>query len=466
MADNEFSISAKARKIIEDEGYTLSASMQGHISEWRSWYIGSGDFYKVSCADISGRKRTRDRASLHPARKVCREMASLILTEDTEVSVKGPKANGWLQGYLDRSNFWPSGQAVVEQAFSLGTAAWALWFDIRDEGAADVRLRRYDARMIFPLTYDDLGVSACAFVTRITVAGKPAEQLQIMAMDGDTGTYHIKTWLIRDGSAIDAETEGVVPDFDTESPRKPFGIFRPGIENVYDDLSPYGASIFADAIGPIKAVDTVFDAMVQEVSLKEVRLFLDEALLDMRGTDGRELPIADADRQAYRKVAGKRADGDLIETVSPDIRADQLKTMLDAALAELGDACGFGTDYFTLDKPGGAITAKEVVASGSVLMRTVKKHENVIRGAIQDVVSALLDAARIHLGEEIEEDFGAVSVSFDDSIITDTQTEKALMLSEIAAGVVPKWMYLERFYGMSEEEARAEVGAEAADGGF
>ena len=29
------------------------------------------------------------------------------------------------------------------------------------------------------------------------------------------------------------------------------------------------------------------------------------------------------------------------------------------------------------------------------------------------------------------------------------------MLSEIAAGVVPRWMYLTTFYGMSEDEARA-----------
>jgi len=28
------------------------------------------------------------------------------------------------------------------------------------------------------------------------------------------------------------------------------------------------------------------------------------------------------------------------------------------------------------------------------------------------------------------------------------------MLAEIAAGVVPKWMYLSTFYGKSEDEAR------------
>ena len=35
------------------------------------------------------------------------------------------------------------------------------------------------------------------------------------------------------------------------------------------------------------------------------------------------------------------------------------------------------------------------------------------------------------------------------------RAEKTQMLAEIAAGVIPKWMYLVRFYGMSDEEAQA-----------
>ena len=48
-----------------------------------------------------------------------------------------------------------------------------------------------------------------------------------------------------------------------------------------------------------------------------------------------------------------------------------------------------------------------------------------------------------------------VRVDFDDSIIQDTASEKAQMLAEVSAGIVPKWMYLVRFYAMDEDEARA-----------
>ena len=52
-----------------------------------------------------------------------------------------------------------------------------------------------------------------------------------------------------------------------------------------------------------------------------------------------------------------------------------------------------------------------------------------------------------------------VALTFDDSIIEDTAAKKSMMLAEISAGVVPAWMYLVEFYGMTEDEARAEAAA-------
>ena len=460
MAANEFGISARAKEIIAGQGYSPSYAMETHIAKWRAMYTATDEkFYKVPYVTSQGKKRHRERASIRPARKVCREMASLILTEDTEVSVEAPVANAWLQDYLARSSFWPTGYDVVEDAFALGTSAWTLRIDVQEE--TRILLPRSDARMIVPLIW---GVAACAFVTRVMARGKSYEQLQIM--DAEDGTYHIRTWLIDGGRVVDAEALGVLPDFDTGSRFKPFGIFTPGISNIYEDLSPFGPSLFADAIDEIKAVDTAWDALVQEVGLTGIKVFVDEELLEVQSdADGNVVPVGAAEDMVYRKLAGKEMRN-YIEVFSPNIRTDPLVTALNTALAELGDTCGFGQNYFQIDKPGGLKTAKEVVSDSSQLMRTVRKHENVIRGAIQDVVSALLDNARIHCGADIEEDFGPVSVSFDDSVITDTESEKAMMLSEIAAGVVPKWMYLHKFYGLSEEEARQEIGSEVADGGY
>lgn len=453
MAIDEFKVSAQAEQVIRDAGYKLYYGMDEHIAMWWQWYTAATDFYKVEYTAKDGeksKKKSRDRFTLKPAKKVCREYASLILTEDTEISVEDAAANEWLQDYLERNNFWPNGQNLIEKAFAQGTAGWFMWVNVDDE--TTLELQRRDARMIKPLSFSEEGITECAVASRITIKGESVEQLQLYILDG--GTYHIKTHLFKDGQELSPETYGYISDFDTESRYKPFGIVRPAIENTVADLSPYGMSIFADAISHIKAVDLAFDSMFQEVDLTGVKVFMDESLIDTYTADGRTIPVSDSEQRAYRMVDGQGSNK-LIDVFSPAIRTDPLFQALNVALAELGDECGFGEQYFKLDKTGGLKTATEVVSDNGVLMRNVRKHENAVRGAIQDVMSALLDNARIHCGAPIAESFGAVSVKFDDSIITDTQTEKNQMLAEIAAGVRPKWHYLVAFDGKTEDEAKA-----------
>lgn len=459
MAIDEYTIPAHVTKYIKDQGYTVSTSMTTFITQWWRWYTSdtehdgdAKDFYSVEYT-AGDKKKTRKRLSLKPARRACREWASLLLNEDTEVSCEANNANEWLADYLERTAFWTVGQEMVEVAFAIGTGAWALWFDCREDGT-EIRLRTYDARMVVPLSWDMEGVTECAFVTRVAIKGKSADQLQIHRM-GEAGTYVIDTALFIEGQPVDPEAYDVLPEFDTGCKTPTFGIVRPGIRNVCADLSPYGQSVFHDGIDSIKAVEIAWDAIFQEVDLTGVMVFMDEALIDVRDANGRAIPIS-GDSNKFRKVNGKTAS-DFYEVYSPEIRIDPLVKALDTALAEYGDQMGFGQDYFTLDKSGGLKTATEVSADNSQMMRSVKKHENALGGAVVQVLTALLTCARIHCGAQIEEDFGNVVVMFDDSIIEDTAARKNMMLAEIAAGVVPAWRYLVEFYGMTEEEARAEA---------
>lgn len=458
MTIDEFSLSNKANQIIRDAGYQLYSGMDEHIQQWHAWYTTADKFYKVPYVVKTGDKaerKSRDRYSLKPAKRVCREYASLILTEDTEISAEKPEANAWLQGYLATNNFWPNGQNLIERAFALGTAAWALDFDIQDRDEdSTIRLQRYDARMLKPLSWDEEGITECAIATRITDRGKPIERLNLYMLDKATGTYHIETHLIKDNQELKPEDYGYLSDFDTRSSYKPFGIVKPGIDNTVADISPYGMSVFADAIDTIKAVDLAFDSIFQEVDLTGVKVFMDEDLIDVATKDGKTIPMAQNDARMFRMIDAQGASKK-IDIFSPNIRIEPLKQALDVALAELGEACGFGQQYFMLDKAGGLKTATEVVSDNGALMRNVKKHENAVRGAIQDVMSALLDNARIHCAAPIEPDFGPITVQFDDSVITDTQTAKNQMLAEISAGVRPKWHYLVEFDGLTEEEAKA-----------
>lgn len=471
MAIDEFNVPEHVVKKLKELGYSVDTSMDSYIQAWYDWYSGKADWYKDGYTDMQGHRRKRDRLTIRPAKRVASEWASLLVTDDTQVSVEGAAANEWLQDFLDRANFWPTGQLIVEKAFALGTAAWALWFDVRD-GGADVKVRRYDARMVRPLSWDEEGVTECAFVTRASVKGKRADQLQVHSWDAETASYHIRTYLFVDSREQDAEAAGILEDFDTEQACPTFGIIKPALENTYVDLSPYGQSAFADAVDGVKAVDLAFDSMFAEVELTGAKVFVDESMVDVRSQDGKVIPSPKVDGRLFRRLAGKDVTKDLIDIYSPNIRIEPLRSAFDVALAQLGEMCGFGQQYFALDKNGSittAKTAKEVMSGNSTLMRNVRKHENVLRGAIQRVVTSLLNCARIHCGAAIEEDFGPVRVQFDDSVITDTQTEKEMALAEISVLGTPelKRRYLMKWHGFSEQEAAEAVpSAAVVDEGF
>lgn len=467
MAENEFGIPACALREIAARGYAAPLDMSAHIERWYGWYTGGADWYEERYAGVDGRPRKRRKLSLRPARRVCREWASLIANE-MGARTDSPRANAWLQGYCDETGLFTLFQRGVERAFALGTGAMALWFDVSDEGAS-VRVRRYDAKMVVPLTWDEDGTTECAFCTRVTVAGEQAVQLQMHVLEG--GTYHVVTKVWSDGEPVPAASAGIIEDFDTGCPVPTFCLLSPAIDNTVQDTSPYGMSVFEDAVDTMKVLDTAWTALYDETDLMRAVLMLPDSMIDVRqtGPDGRTraVPFGDQEQRLYRLTSSAIGEEGRPYAFAPQMRTSSIYETYCAALSALGDECGFGSQYFRPDRSGGLKTATEVSADNSALMRNIRNHENALGKGLGRLLTALCVCARAHCGADVEEEVSPVEVTWDDSIITDTQAEKRQMLAEIAAGVVPKWMYLREFYGMGEGEARAAAPEDAVlDAGY
>ena len=110
------------------------------------------------------------RRSIHPAMRVCREWGSLLLNDKTQVVSESQECTEWLQSFFTQTGFSPSAQAAVVRAFVMGAGAWALRVDA---GGKDVRIRRCDARMAMPPSWDEGRVTECAFVTWAFYRGRP-----------------------------------------------------------------------------------------------------------------------------------------------------------------------------------------------------------------------------------------------------------------------------------------------------
>ncbi|MBQ9316375.1 MAG: hypothetical protein IJ203_06080 [Atopobiaceae bacterium] len=256
--------------------------------------------------------------------RVCKEWGSLLLNEEVKVVCEDQKATDWINSFFSSTNFMNAAQATVVRAFGLGAGAWALWLDLDKK---KVRIRHYDARMVIPLTWDEDGVTERAFVTRAFYRGKAVDQLQMhlrggMGFSADLSqsapsrenegallaqeseeTYRIVT-VCFDHEGNELAPVGILPVYDTGCPFPTFGIVKPAVTNTRVDMSPYGQSVFADTVDAAQAVDLTFDALINEIDLSKMHVFLSDVLFD-RETDGNKnvtIPFGKQDCTVFRKV--------------------------------------------------------------------------------------------------------------------------------------------------------------------
>lgn len=459
---DEYWVPEHVKEYLRRMGFLLPLDdMEPWIRSWDDWMGARGSFYDYRDADGMGRIYEVHRRSIHPAMRVCKEWGSLLLNEDVKVVSEDQGVTDWLSSFFSSTHFMSAAQATVVRAFGLGTGAWALWLDL---GKRRVRIRHYDARMVIPLTWDEDGISECAFVTRAFYRGKAVDQLQ-MHLRGDVGPFSRERGpeggasraggSLGDGSANESETYrivtvffdkdsnevapvGVSPLYDTGCPCPTFGIVKPAVTNTRVDMSPYGQSVFADAVDAVQAVDLTFDALINEIDLSKMRVFLSDVLFD-RESDGKRsvtIPFGKQDCTVFRKVMSTE---DTIQEFAPALRTTSQVEAFRTSLQMLGDLCGFGPNYFDLDDSRGYVkTATEVSSDNSALMRNVRRHENSLEGAISDISHALLHVSR-GFGVAIPEE-GGLRVQFDDSIVQDTAAEKAQDMAEVGV-TMNAWEY-------------------------
>ena len=174
------------------------------------------------------------------------------------------------------------------------------------------------------------------------------------------------------------EPAGVCAAYDTGSPFPTFAVIKPAVDNTRVDMSPYGQSVFADAVDAIQAVDLAFDALINEVDVSKMRIFLSDVMFDKdEDAKGRRvsIPFGRQDCTVFRKVMSTE---DVIQDFAPALRTGSQAEAFRIALQMLGDLTGFGITYFDFDDTGYVKTATEVSSDNSALMRNIARHEHAL----------------------------------------------------------------------------------------
>ena len=451
---------------LKELGYTtIPEEFYTYVSLWKSWYVGKvKGFHQYR--RYNGHKWTKcNRASLGMAKKVCEDWANLLMNEKVQITLEGQKEQEFIDRVLTANNFTVKANEMQEMKSALGTVAYiprVVGQAVNESGevvpgdVSGIELDYVTIEHIFPLAWQNGFITECAVDSVVTRAGKNYLYLQIHRKD-ESGLYVIENSIYRYenetlSDALLADVPGferIPPVVHTGSDKRQFVIDRPNIANNLDYLLPVGIPVYANAIDVLRGVDCAYDCYVNEFENGPMMM-----MVKMPATrwEDDEPTLDDNDRRFYL-LPEDTQQGNVVETVAPTLRTEQLNVGLQDQLNVLSSKCGFGETYYRFDG-GNVATATQVISENSTMFRTIKKHEIVLEQALLELCRILLRLGNTAMNAGLNEDV-KISIDFDDSIIEDKATDFSRYMQLLNAGIMNDWEFRMRW--MNEDEATAKA---------
>ena len=451
---------------LKELGYTtIPEDFYTYVSLWKSWYVGKvKGFHQYR--RYNGHKWTKcNRASLGMAKKVCEDWANLLMNEKVQITLKGRREQEFVDRVLTANNFTVKSNEMQEMKSALGTVAYiprVVGQAVNESGeivrgeASSIELDYVTIEHIFPLAWQNGIITECAFDSMVTRTGKNYLYLQIHRKD-ENGLYVIENSIYRYenetlSDALLTEVQGferIPPVVHTGSDKRQFVIDRPNIANNLDYLLPVGISVYANAIDVLCGVDCAYDCYVNEFENGPMMM-----MIKMPATrwEDDEPTLDDNDRRFYL-LPEDTQQGNVVETISPTLRTEQLNVGLQDHLNMLSSKCGFGETYYRFN--GGSVaTATQVISENSTMFRTIKKHEIVLEQVLVELCRILLRLGNTAMNAGLNEDV-EISIDFDDSIIEDKATDFSRDMQLLNAGIMNDWEFRMKWMNEDEETAKA-----------
>jgi A118 family predicted phage portal protein len=230
-----------------------------------------------------------------------------------------------------------------------------------------------------------------------------------------------------------------------------YAYFRYPLANTIDPTSPLGVSCYSRAVDLIKNADGMWSDLLWEFESGRRALYADVIAF---GKDENGNPILPYKR-LYRALNGSGDIGDnpegLFHAWTPDLREENILRGLDATLKRIEFVCGLAAG--TLSDPNNVDkTATEIAASKQRSQATVVDTQKAVQAALEHLIWAMDIWAT--LGQLAPKGSYAVAFEFDDSLIVDSEAQFSQDSRTVGLSAMPKWMFLVRNYGLTEEVAR------------
>lgn len=229
-----------------------------------------------------------------------------------------------------------------------------------------------------------------------------------------------------------------------------FGVLRMPSSNDIDLDSPLGMAVFSDAIEELKDLDMAYSRNAQEIFDSECIELLGDTLVQQPGKKV-NAPTDISLPHHVRRVPGTTED-DFYKAIERPLKTTERLVGINHLLSEIGYKCGFSNGYFVLDQKTGMVTATQVEADDRRTIQLIKD----IRDALQNCLSDLYYAQSVFADLYGFAPVGDYEPVYDFGDITYNEEEdRKRWWQYVTNGKVPFWLYLVKFEGYSEEEAKA-----------
>lgn len=453
---------------------TIDATFYSQIRLWESWYNGNVKkfhYYHV----YNGKNKIRcRRLSIGMAKKLCEDMADLLLNERVKLIINNSEETAaYVKNVLVQNKFFVKGNDYQERKASTGTVAYVPQIKdaIIDKNgnivSGNIVINYVQAKNIYPISWENGVIKEVAFVFPKTVNRKKYILCQLHQLNeiDSVMQYVISNKVVKctEGAGTEIPPEkwaelkpfrDLVPEIQTGTDKPQFVIDKLNIVNNADedDTNPMGVSMFANSIDVLAKIDMEYDSYANEFNLGRKRIFVAPEML---ANENGEPVFDENDTVFYQLPEDALQGGKAIVEVNMEIRAEQHSKAINDDLNMLSLKSGFGTERYKFEK-GTITTATQVMSEGSDMYRTVQKHELILDDAIKELIAIIIRLGITlktpGLSEEVE-----VKIDFDDSIIEDKQSERKQDIQDVSIGAMQLWEYRMKWYGEDEETAKKNV---------
>lgn len=418
------------------------------------------------------------------AKKVCEDWASILINDKTFVKVDDDYSQRFIVGDSDNggvfgsNNFWECANDLMERMMWSGTAAIIIRLKNVRTAADGSLLRSPDARIdlnyldagaVIPLTVDNGTITEAAFCSELTVKGRRKLYLEIHRLEG--GEYVVENHVFgveSDCCYREEELPENVPKIMRTGSDKPwFAICKPAIVNHISGCGGMGCSVFANAIDNLKGIDLAYNNLNCDIWLGQKKVFLSKSLVaDLTGD---KITPDEVNQQLFYYISQTLDDGTTAKPVqehNPDLRVKDNVDCIQAQLDYLSFKVGFGTKHYQFNA-GSIVTATQYSGDKQDLVMTAHKHFIKVETFLHRLVKTLLWIGHSLIDERVKED-AQISVVFDQSPIIDEAAEQERDRQDMHDKVMQPWEYRMKWYGESEEEAKAALPSDESamyDGG-